>query len=189
MSEDVDKMDSKTINRLNDLLDYVHHVGQLNQKPIFRIDEYKQLSIWEHELKGKIGIQHNIIDDDGVSIWLRIERLKRLAPPPIPEQIQEWVAVGNDPESPPQIKEKVIKTLPEQEAKKLVEKGIVAENDVTNPLKEQISEIKLKDVIFRLENNPQAEKDIDNYLNEHWRPWSEEEKPRRETIKIREFKL
>ena len=184
MSEDADKMNSKTINRLDDLLDYVHHVGQLNQKPIFRIDEYKQLSIWEHELKGKIGIQHNIIDDDGVSIWLRIERLKRLAPPPISEQIQKWVAVGNDPESPPQIKDKLIKTLPEQEAKKLVEKGIVAESDVTNPLKEQTSEIKLKDVIFRLENNPQAKIDIDNYLNEHWLPWSEEEKPRRETIKI-----
>jgi very-short-patch-repair endonuclease/HPt (histidine-containing phosphotransfer) domain-containing protein len=184
VSENTEKMDSKTIDRLDELLDYVHHVGKLNQKPIFRIEEYKQLNIWEHELKGKIGIQHNIIDDDGVSIWLRIERLKRLAPPPIPEQIQEWVAVGNDPESNPQIKEKLIKTLPDQEAKKLVEEGIVAESDVTNPLKEQITEIKLKDVIFRLENNPQAKVGIDNYLNEHWLPWSEEEKPRRETIKI-----
>ncbi|HDL01109.1 MAG TPA: DNA helicase, partial [candidate division Zixibacteria bacterium] len=183
MSENTEKMDSKIIDRLDELLDYVHHVGKLNQKPIFRIEEYKQLNIWEHELKGKIGIQHNIIDDDGVSIWLRIERLKRLAPP-IPEQIQEWIAVGNDPENNPQIKEKLIKTLPDQEAKKLVEEGVVAESDVTNPLKEQITEIKLKDVIFRLENNPQAKVDIDNYLNEHWLPWSEEEKPRRETIKI-----
>ncbi len=184
MSDNTKKMDSKIIDRLDELLEYVHHVGKLNQKPIFRIEEYKQLNIWEHELKGKIGIQHNIIDDDGVSIWLRIERLKRLAPPPIPEQIQEWVAVGNDPESNPQIKEKLIKTLPDHEAKKLVEEGVVAESDVTNPLKEQITEIKLKDVIFRLENNPQAKVDIDNYLNEHWLPWSEEEKPRRETIKI-----
>ncbi len=184
MSKNTEIMDSKTIERLDELLDYVHHVGKLNQKPIFRIEEYKQLNIWEHELKGKIGIQHNIIDDDGISIWLRIERLKRLAPPPIPEQIQEWVAVGNDPESSPQIKEKLIKTLPEQKAKKLVEEGVVAESDVTDPLKEQVTEIKLKDVIFRLENNPQAKEDVNNYLNEHWLPWSEEEKPRRETIKI-----
>jgi len=184
VSENTKKMDSKITDRLDELLDYVHHVGKLNQKPIFRIEEYKQLNIWEHELKGKIGIQHNIIDDDGASIWLRIDRLKRLAPPPIPEQIQEWVAVGNDPESNPQIKEKLIKTLPDQEAKKLLEEGVVAESDVTNPLKEQITEIKLKDVIFRLENNPQAKVDIDNYLNEHWLPWSEEEKPRRETIRI-----
>ena len=184
MSENTEKMDSKIIDRLNELLDYVHHIGRLDQKPIFRIEEYKQLNIWEHELKGKIGIQHNIIDDDGVSIWVRIERLKRLAPPPIPEQIQEWVAVGNDPESTPQIKEKLIKTLPEQEAKKLVEEGVIDESDVTNPLKEQATEIKLKDVIFRLENNPQTKSGIDTYLNDHWLPWSEEEKPRRETIKI-----
>lgn len=184
MSENTEKMDSKIIDRLDELLDYVHHVGKLNQKPIFRIEEYKQLNIWEHELKGKVGIQHDIIDDDGVSIWLRIERLKRTTPPPVPEQMQEWVTVGNDPENIPQIKEKLIKTLPEHEAKKLVEKGVVTESDVTNPLKEQTTEIKLKDVIFRLENNPQTKADIDTYLNEHWLPWSEEEKPRRETIKI-----
>jgi len=111
VSDNTEKMDSKTIDRLDKLLDYVHHVGKLNQKPIFRIEEYKQLNIWEHELKGKIGIQHNITGDDGISIWLRIERLKRLAPPPMPEQIQEWVAVGNDPESSPQIKEKLIGRL------------------------------------------------------------------------------
>ncbi|MBF0202763.1 MAG: AAA family ATPase [Desulfamplus sp.] len=184
MSKNTEKMDSKTIDRLGELLDYVHHVGRLNQKPIFRIEEYKQLNIWEHELKGKIGIQHNLVDDDGTSIWLRIERLKRLAPPPIPEQIQEWIAVGNDPESKPQIKEKLIKTLPDQEVIKLVDDDVVAERDVSEPLKDQIAEIKLKDVIFRLENNPQAGVDIDNYLNEQWLPWSEEEKPRRETIKI-----
>jgi len=184
MSENTEKTDSKTIDRLNELLDYVHHVGRLNQKPIFRIEEYKQLNIWEHEFKGKIGIQHNVVDDDGISIWLRIERLKRLAPPIIPEQIQEWVSIGNDPENSPQIKEKLIKTLPEQEAKKLIDEGVVSENDVVTPLKEQITEIKLKDVIFRLENNLQAKADIDSYLNEQWLPWSEEEKPRRETIKI-----
>ena len=175
------QMSSNTINHLNDLLAYVHHVGSLNEKPIFEISEYKNLILWEHELKGKIGIQHNIIED-GVSVWLRIERLKRLAPPEVPEPIQEWVTVGNDPEVQPQIKEKLIRTLPEHEAEKLVEQGVVAENDVINPLKEGVT--KLKDVIFRLENNPQTKVDIDGYLNELWLPWSEEEKPRRETIKI-----
>lgn len=184
MSEDKEKMDSKTNSRLNELLDYVHHVGQLNQKPVFRIDEYKQLNIWEHELKGKIGIQHNIIDNDGTSVWLRIERLKRLAPPPIPEIVKDWIVVGNDPESNPQIKDKLIKTLPEKEAKKLIEEGILVESDVTDPLKEQGPGIKLKDVIFRLKNNRQTKIDIDNYLNEQWLPWSEEEKPRRITIKL-----
>ncbi len=184
MSKETEKMDSGTIDRLYDLLDYVHHVGRLNQKPVFRIDEYKQLHIWEHQLKGRIGIQHNIVDADGVSTWLKIERLKRIAPPPIPDKIQEWVSVGNDPDIHPETKEKLIKTLPEIKANKLIADGVVCGTDVTDPLKEQINEIKYKDVIFRLENLPQIKKDIDNYLNEQWLPWSEKEKPRRVTIKI-----
>jgi hypothetical protein len=63
-------------------------------------------------------------------------------------------------------------------------KALSLTNDVIAPLKEQSTEIRLKDVIFRLENNPQAKVDIDKYLNEQWLPWSEEEKPRRGTIKI-----
>ncbi|MGR3179122.1 MAG: AAA domain-containing protein [Candidatus Anammoxibacter sp.] len=176
-------MDTKITDRLGELLEYVHHVGRLNQKPVFRIDEYSHLNIWEHQLKGKIGIQHNVTDSDGIPIWLRIERLKRIAPPSIPEQIQEWVAVGNDPESYPQIKDKLIKTLPEKEAEKLIAEGIVNKDDVTYPLKDQNTELKLKDVIFRLKNNPKTKNEIDNYLNEQWLPWSEEEKPRRTTIK------
>lgn len=177
-------MDTKTTARLCELLEYVHHVGRLNQKPVFKIDEYKQLNIWEHQIKGRIGIQHNVADSDGIPIWLRIERLKRISPPSIPEQIQEWIGVGNDPESHPQIKDKLIKTLPEKKAEKLIEEGIVIESDVTNPLKDQSTELKLKDVIFRLKNNPKIKNEIDNYLNEQWLPWSEEEKPRRATIKI-----
>ncbi len=177
-------MDTKTTNRLSELLEYVHHVGSLNQKPVFRIDEYSHLNLWEHHLKGKIGIQHNITDLDGIPIWLRIERLKRIVPPSIPEQIQEWVAVGNDPKSYPQIKNKLIKTLPAKESEKLIEEGIVSKSDVTTPLKDQNAELKLKDVIFILENNHKVKNDIDNYLNEQWLPWSEEEKPRRTTIKI-----
>ena len=116
MSNKTGNMDIKITDRLCELLEYVHHVGRLNQKSIFRIDEYSHLNIWEHQLKGKIGIQHNLTDSDGIPIWLRIGRLKRIVPPSIPEQIQEWVAVGNDPESYPQIKDKIIKTLPGKEA-------------------------------------------------------------------------
>ena len=177
-------MDTKTTDRLCELLEYVHHLGRLNQKAVFRIDEYSNLNIWEHQLKGKTGIQHNLTDSDGIPVWLRIERLKRIVPPSISEQIQEWVSVGNDPESYPQIKDKIIKTLPEKEVEKLITEGIVSEADVTNPLKEHNAELKLKDVIFRLKNSPKIKNEIDNYINDQWLPWSEEEKPRRATIKI-----
>ncbi len=65
MSENTEKLDSITTDRLCELLDYVHHVGRLNQKPVFKIEDYKHLNIWGHELKGKIGIQHNAL----ISRW------------------------------------------------------------------------------------------------------------------------
>ena len=188
-------MNTEITSRLYGLLNYIHHLGKCNQKPIFRIDEYKQSIIWEHQTKGSLGIKHNIEDLDG-PIWLRIERLKRTLPPSIPEQIQEWVNIDDTTENYPQIKNKLIKTLSEKESEALIKEGLVNEDDITNPLKDQntestqlilfgncISEFS-KDVMFRLENNQKMKIEIDNYINKQWLPWSEEEKLRRETIKI-----
>ncbi|MDQ1268702.1 MAG: hypothetical protein QG618_6, partial [Thermodesulfobacteriota bacterium] len=170
--------------RLNDLLEYVHHVGMLNQRPIFRIDEYKQFVIWEHELKGSIGIQHNTADEDGVQICVRVDRLKRVPPPEIPEQLREWLVVSNEPMIQPDVKEKIIKTITESEAKNLITQGIISEADIKNPLKEQHETTSRKDIIIRLKNNISIKSDIENYIDEQWLPWAEGEKPRRKTIKI-----
>lgn len=177
-------MGRNSTNRLTDLLDYIHHIGILNQKPIFRINEYGKLTIWEHQFKGRIGIQHNLTDEDDVSVWLKIERLKRNGPPEIPEQIQEWISVSNDPENTPQIKDKLIKTIPAKEAQNLLSKGVVNEQDIQDSLKPQYGEIEFNDVIFRLNSNAVLKFAVDSYLNKQWVLWAEEEKPRRKTIKI-----
>jgi len=52
VDDKTENMDKKITDRLCELLDYVRHVGMLNQKPVFRIDEYRHLNIWEHQLKG-----------------------------------------------------------------------------------------------------------------------------------------
>lgn len=170
-------------NRLDELLKYAHHLGMLNQKPVFKIEDY-QFNIFEHQLKGRIGIQHNVTNSEGSPIWLRVERLKRLPPPPLPEQVMEWVSISNNPATPPEIKDKLIKTLPEKDVDPLIKNGKVIAKDVSNSLKNKDIELKFKDVIFRLENNSEISKIIDQYLNEQWIVWSEEEKPRRETIRI-----
>lgn len=170
--------------RLEALLEYVHHVGQLNQKPVFTIAEYKQLHYAEHELKARIGIHHNITDDDGGSIWLKIERLQRIAPPPVPKELNEWITISNDPEVAPAIKDTIIKTMPVSEALSYLEKGEVDEEDIRDPLKAYSDGIERKDVIFRLSKQPATKQLVDQYMQAKWLVWSEEEKPRRQTIKI-----
>ena len=170
-------------SQFSDLLAYVNHLGSLSQRPVFRVDDYKQLILWEHDLKGRIGIQHNLIDDEGSEAWLCVERLKRHAPPEVPDVIQRWVSVSNDPNEAPAVKEKVIQTVPLSQAEELVESGQVLEQDVREPLKEDMVG-QHKDVVFRLANLNSVKTQIDSYLQEMWLPWSEEEKPRRETIKL-----
>ena len=185
MNDLVNILDDEQSELFDGLLEYVIHLGRLSKKPVFRIDEYQNYKIWEHQLKGRIGVQHNITDDDGHDIWLKIERLKRTRPPHPKENLSEWVSVSNDPEVRPVIQEKIIKTLPEAEVAELLEKGIVVEKDVYSQLKTDENDfVNYKDVVFRLENNNDLKAQINSYINEQWVLWSEEEKPRRDTIKI-----
>lgn len=171
------------IPQFDDLLEYVNHLGRLSQKPVFRVDDYKQLVLWEHQVKGKIGIQHNLVEDDGSEAWLCIERLKRLAPPEVPKEIRGWMSVSNDPGEPPAVKDEIIKTVSISQAEQLVESGQALEEDVRDPLKETLVG-QHKDVVFRLANLTEIKTQVETYVQEKWSPWSEEEKPRRETIKI-----
>lgn len=170
--------------RLGELLEYVHHVGRLNEKPIFNISEYRQLVLPEHLLKSRIGIQHDVTDEYGGSVWLKIERLKRIPPPSVPDEIKEWITVNNNPDDPVKIKDKIIKTLSESEVIRLINEGTVLDKDILDTLRSNERDVNLKDVIYRIENLPETKAFIDRYIEKDWYPWSESEKPRRETIKI-----
>lgn len=46
---------------------------------MFARGEYWQLAYHEVDLRGRVGLRHDLSDEDG-PIWLAIERLKRIAP-------------------------------------------------------------------------------------------------------------
>jgi hypothetical protein len=173
-------LDELSQKRIKELLNYVHHLGSLNQRPFFKVEDYNQVMISEHHAKGKVGVQHNIIDNEGEPIWLRIDRLIRNPPPPPNQLIEAWITVKNDPDSPVIVQDKIIKTMWRKEAEDLLGASSVSESDISDNL----TDIKFKDVIFTLNNQPEIKASIDSYINEQWALWSSEEKPRRETIKI-----
>ncbi|MDD1627598.1 MAG: AAA family ATPase, partial [Methylococcaceae bacterium] len=173
-------LDDLSQKRIKDLLNYVHHLGALNQRPVFKVEDYQQVRISEHHTKGKVGVQHNIIDNEGEPIWLRIERLIRNPPPPPNQLIEAWITVRNDPDSPVIVQDKIIKTMWRKEAEDLLGLSSISESDISDNL----TDIKFRDVILTLNNQPEIKASIDSYINEQWALWSSEEKPRRETIKI-----
>ena len=169
---------SSTKQRLNDLLKYVHRLGQINQEPVFKVSDYGQFNIAEHELSERVGIQRNISDDEGVSVWLRIERLKRTPPPQVPGDIAEWVSVSNNPEQPANIHDTITKKLPEQQVSLLLGEEKINATDIKESAQGH------KEVTLRLQNLPDTNSQVQAYLNDQWYPWANEEKEKRQTIKI-----
>ena len=170
--------------RVKELLEYVYRLGEINQEPTFTIDDHNHFHVTQSQLADCAGVHFNDVDDEGLPIWLRIERLKRTRHPDVPSEIQEWVSVSHDPEQPVKIKESLVKTLPEQESIKLVQNGVVSEQDVQRSMRETQRQLILKDVHLRLEALPELRANIDEYINTTWYHWAKKERQKRKTIKL-----
>ncbi|MCG8561716.1 MAG: AAA family ATPase, partial [Hyphomicrobiales bacterium] len=179
---------ASTHKRLADLVDYVEHMAKLGERAAFALSEYHQLTYHETELKDRVGISHDQSDEDG-PIWLSIDRLKRIAPPQVPEEISSWITVAADPFSEPVVEKVRTETMSRARANELVEQGVLEADDVQPALQtggDEVGEVNEGpcDVIVRLTNLPDIEASIQAYVGRTWREWAETERPRRETIKI-----
>ena len=173
--------------RLVDLIDYVGHMARLGDKPVLTLGDYRRLVCHEAMLSGRTGIQLDLAEEDG-AVWLSIERLKPGDPPPPPEELRPWLLVGPNPGTEPALADTSLEIIPKSKVKALVEQGALEEDDV-RPAPEDAEatgkkKVQLSEVTFRRENLPAIEAKIQDYLEKAWRPWSEEEKVRRGTIKV-----
>ena len=164
---------SDTKKKLIDLLDYVDHMVKLGEKPVFNLNNYKQLKYHEIELKNRIGITHNIPTDEG-QIWLKIERLRRIDPPEVPEHLKQWLSVSRDPFTSPKVKSVVTETITRKDVERFVEDGILLKEDIQTAIKPPETG-DWCDVIFRLDKQPEIREAINGYLNGPWQTWSESE--------------
>jgi hypothetical protein len=127
---DAEDQSSEVRKRLRELLEYVEELVRQAEKPAFTLSDYNNVLYYEADLKGQIGLYHDLDDEDG-PIWLKIERLKRIDPPVTPESIREWLAASRDPTREPILETVRVQTMPKEEADKLVAGGLVA-NDESN---------------------------------------------------------
>lgn len=85
--------------RLIGLLDYVEQIARLTERAVLSLRSYRALMFYEHQLRNRVGIQHDVVDGEGI-VWLRIERLQRVDPPTPDEQIESWLTISRDPNMP-----------------------------------------------------------------------------------------
>lgn len=120
-------------DRLLELLGYVEQFIKIDERPAFRLSEYRlptgQTFIYhQHEFHALPGITHDLIDDDG-PIWLSMRRLKRGEPPEPPEVIAPWLDLSPDPDKTPKLREFVIRTVTKAERDDLLARSEVRPDD------------------------------------------------------------
>src|ERR1041385_1006799 len=97
-------------SKLVDLLDYTEQLAKIGERAVFRVADYRSVSFFEHELCGRIGIHLDVLEGEDQS-WLKVERLTRRDPPPVPQEIREWITVGRDPFKQPVIQNTRVVTV------------------------------------------------------------------------------
>ncbi|MPZ36181.1 MAG: AAA family ATPase [Rhodospirillales bacterium] len=168
--------------RVTQVIDYVCTLVELGDKPVWSLASYKNLLLHEAELRNRIGIRHDLSDEDG-PVYLKVDRLQRIDPPEPPPAARDWITVGREPTKEPVVQTLRTAVMNVTEVARLVQEGKVDPIDVTNTLKPKPGE-DLKDVILRLDRFSEAKEAIEAYVGEAWRDWAQAEAPRRETIAI-----
>jgi hypothetical protein len=100
-----EEANDRSVERLKELLDYVGQVIKLDERPAFKLSEYRlgngqTFLFHEHELHAVPGITHDLTDEDG-AVWLCAERLKRNDPPKPSENLAPWLDLSPDPDRTP----------------------------------------------------------------------------------------
>src|SRR5271156_4094948 len=141
--------------RLKELLGYVEQVIKLDERPTFRLSEYRLPTgqSWvfhQHEFLSPPGITHNLTDDDG-PIWLTIQRLKRGGPPKPADDIAHWLNLSPDPDKAPALREYLIRPVSESEKSDLVARAEARPEDCAEAMGQFSGRF---DVRLRLEDRP-----------------------------------
>ena len=169
------------------LLEYTERMASLSEHAVFRLADYRALVFHEQELRNRPGIHHDLVEGEERT-WLRIDRLARRDPPAVPKDVNNWLTVGRDPFRQPSLRATRVVTVTREEAEALVESGRAKAKDVEPAMRERdgIAAEEFRDVLLRLENDAEAQAAVRAYLEGPWISWAEQEKPRRETIRIYE---
>jgi very-short-patch-repair endonuclease/transcription elongation GreA/GreB family factor len=172
--------------RLHDLLGYVEQVIKLDERPAYRLAEYRvatgqTYAFHQHELHALPGVTHDLTDEDG-AVWLAVERLKRTEPPQPDSTLAPWVEVTPDPDRTPTLRSFLLRTVSPAERDELLAAGGVRPEDCQEALSGNGPQS--IDIRLRIEDHPEISQQYEQYLSAHWLPWVNEERPRRRSIAL-----
>ncbi len=165
-------------SRLLSLIEYAQQSARLRGKPAASIAAHHLFSLYEHELQSLPGIRINCNGAESEDeVWLVVERLHETRPPDVPSLVlKPWLQMTQGPVEEPRLRETT-------DGASLIDAG--THSSVRQPVQGKLAiapEATVMLTDFPISALVKAQ--FANYLEGKWRPWAEEEKLRRRTIRL-----
>lgn len=169
--------------RLISLVEFAQQSARLRSTPASSITQHNLFALYEHQLRGLPGVRLSIngaeTEDE---VWLSVERLHERKPPEITSALlHPWVQMTQGPMEEPRM-------LEVSDGASLIAAGTHrsslqephSEDEEAKPPIAPQATVTLTDY----ENAAKVKTQFTTYLVTKWRPWAEEEKLRRKTIRL-----
>ena len=166
-------------DRLISLVEFAQQSARLRSKTPSTVTEHKLFSLYEHQMQGLPGIRVNV---DGVEsedeVWLAVERLHEMAPPSIANAVlRPWVQLTQGPTEEPRLREIA-------DGAGLIAAGTHCSSAIPPVQGMPVVDPKEFVALSEYDKAVQVRAQFVTYLDTKWRPWAEEEKRRRRTIRF-----
>jgi len=178
-ANDMGSLMSVERDRLLALIEFSQQSARLRGKPAATVAAHGLYALYEHEIQGLPGIRINVNGPESEDeIWLAVERLHETRPPDVASAVlRPWIQMTQAPTDEPRLREatdgaSLIAAGTHCSSGKPPEQGkpaIDPEATITFSDYEEAGLVRAR---------------FETYLATRWRPWAEEEKRRRRTIRL-----
>jgi very-short-patch-repair endonuclease len=165
--------------RLLSLIEFSQQSARLLSKPAATVAAHGLFALYEHEIQGLPGIRINI---DGLEsedeIWLAVKRLQETRPPDVASGVlRPWVRMTQVPTEEPRLREAT-------DGASLIAAGTHCASGEPPEQGEPAIDPEAAITLSDYEQADLVRAQFATYLATKWRPWAEEEKRRRRTIRL-----
>jgi very-short-patch-repair endonuclease/Cdc6-like AAA superfamily ATPase len=165
-------------DRLLSLVEFVQQSARLRGKPAATVAAHGLFALYEHQMQRLPGISVNTngaeTEDE---IWLAVKRLHEIRPPAITSMVlRPWVQMTQSPNEEPKLRETT-------DGASLIASGTHCSSEAPQEGKPAIDPATTV-ILTNYDKASLVRAQYVAYLDTMWRPWAEEEKIRRKTIRL-----
>ncbi|MCZ2418711.1 MAG: hypothetical protein LC123_02550 [Burkholderiales bacterium] len=169
--------------RLISLVEFAQQSARLRSTPASTVTQHNLFALYEHQLRNLPGVRLNINGTETEDeLWLSVERLHEGKPPDINSSLlRPWVQMSQGPVDEPRL-------LEVTDGASLIAAG-THRSSLASPLTDEEEARPAIDpratvTLAEYDNATKVKSQFTTYLVTKWRPWAEEEKLRRKTIRF-----